>query len=67
MGKIVRYFKGVGKEMHRIRWVKKVEFWPAVTTILIITIFAAAFLAIEDAASATIINQLRNAFESIRG
>ncbi len=66
MGKIVRYFKGVAKEAHRIRWIKKDEFWKAVATVLVITVFAAVFLAIEDAAAGTLITQLRNAFESLR-
>ncbi len=66
MGKIVRYFKGVGKEAHRIRWIKREPFFGAVATVIVITVFAAIFLAIEDAATGTLITQLRNAFESLR-
>jgi preprotein translocase SecE subunit len=66
MGKIFRYFKGVGKEARRIRWIKKDAFWGAVLTVIVITTFAAIFLAIEDAAAGTLITQLRNAFESLK-
>lgn len=67
MGKIIRYFKGVFKEGRRIRWPKKDVFLPAIATVIVITVFCAVFLWIEDLAAATIIQQLRNAFESIRG
>jgi len=67
MGKIIRYFKGVGKEMKRVRWPKKDVFVPAIVTVLVITAFAAMFLVVEDLAAGTILQQLRTAFEGLRG
>lgn len=67
MGRIVRYFKGVRKEASRVRWPKKDEFLPAIITVLIITVFTAIFLLVEDLAAGTLVQQLRSAFQSIRG
>lgn len=64
--KASRYFKGVAKEAKRVRWPKFVEFLPAILTVLGITAFVAFFLVVEDGAAAVLINQLRNAFESLR-
>jgi len=67
MGRLIRYFRGVYKESRRIRWPKKNEFLPAIITVIVITVFVAVFLTIEDLAAATLIAQLRDAFSSIRG
>jgi preprotein translocase SecE subunit len=67
MGRIVRYFKGVRKEAGRVRWPKKDALLPAIVTVLIITAFTAIFLLVEDLAAGTLIQQLRDAFSSIRG
>ena len=67
MKKITGYFKGVFKEGKRIKWPKKDVFLPSLAVVLCITIFAAIFLAIEDYAGGILVDQLRQAFESIRG
>lgn len=67
MGKIIRYFKGVGKEIHRVRWPKKNDFFPAVITVLVIAVFFALWLLVEDLAAGTLISQLKEAFKSLRG
>ena len=67
MKKITDYFKGVIKEARRIKWPKKLQFVPAVAVVLCITIFAAIFLALEDYAGGILVQQLRDAFSSIRG
>jgi preprotein translocase, SecE subunit, bacterial len=67
MGRIVGYFKGVRKEAGRVRWPKKDALLPAIVTVLIITAFTAIFLLVEDLAAGTLIQQLRDAFSSIRG
>lgn len=67
MGKISRYFKGVVKEGKRVRWAKRDEFVTAFITVIIISAITALFLSIEDLAGSTLINQLREAFGSIRG
>lgn len=66
MKKILGYFKGVGTEMKRIRWPKKEQLIPSIIVVICITIFAGIFLVIEDLAASTLIQQLRNAFESLR-
>ena len=67
MHKIIGYFKGVFKEGKRIKWPKRLQFVPAVTVVLCITIFAAIFLALEDYAGGILVQQLREAFSSLRG
>ena len=66
MKKILNYFKGVGKEVKRVKWPKFDAFLPAIITVLCITVFAAIFLVIEDYAGGIIISSLRDAFESMR-
>lgn len=66
MKKIGRYFKGVWKEMKRIKWPSKEKFVPSIIVVICITVFAGLFLAVEDLAAATLIEQLRNAFSSLR-
>jgi len=66
MKKILNYFKGVGKEIKRIKWPKFDAFLPAIITVLCIATFAAIFLVIEDYAGGIIISSLRDAFESMR-
>ena len=66
MKKVLGYFKGVGTEMKRIRWPKKEQLIPSIIVVICITIFAGIFLVIEDLAASTLIQQLRNAFESLR-
>lgn len=66
MKKILNYFKGVGKEVKRVKWPKFDAFLPAIITVLCITAFAAIFLVIEDYAGGIIISSLRDAFESMR-
>lgn len=66
MKKILRYFKGVGKEAKRIKWPKKEQFVPSIIVVICITIFAGIFLALEDLAANTLLEQLRNAFSSLR-
>lgn len=67
MKKVLGYFKGVFKEGKRVKWPKKRDFFPAVAVVLCITIFAAIFLALEDYAGGILVQQLRDAFSSLRG
>lgn len=66
MKKILNYFKGVGKEIKRVKWPKFDVFLPAIITVLCITAFAAIFLVIEDYGGGILISSLRDAFESMR-
>lgn len=67
MRKIWNYFKGVGREAKRVKWPDAKTFFPAVTVVICIAVFAAIFLVIEDYASGILVAQLRDAFKSIRG
>ncbi len=64
-GTPITYFNGVAREAKRVRWPKKDSFLPALAVVICITVFAAIFLALEDLASGTLIDQLRTAFEAI--
>lgn len=66
MKSIVRYFKGVGRETKRIKWPTRETFIPALIVVVIITIFAGLFLALEDYGANILLEQLRNAFQSMR-
>lgn len=65
MKSILRYFKGVGREARRIRWPERETFIPSIIVVICIAIFAGVFLSLEDLATATILEQLRNAFEGM--
>ncbi len=65
MKSILRYFKGVGRETRRIRWPERETFIPSMIVVICIAIFAGVFLSLEDLATATILEQLRNAFEGM--
>jgi preprotein translocase SecE subunit len=58
----VNYFKGVAREAKRVRWPKKEEFLPSVAVVIVITVFAAIFLIVEDLAAGTLIKQLKDVF-----
>ncbi len=57
-----KYMKEVVKEGKRIRWPKRDELWPAIVTVIAITVFVAVFLAIWDLLANSIISQLKDAF-----
>lgn len=65
MKKILRYFKGVGREAKRIKWPTLETFIPAMIVVICIAFFAGIFLSLEDLAAATILEQLRNAFANM--
>lgn len=65
MRKIVRYFKGVGREAKRIKWPTREVLLPSIIVVICITVFASLFLALEDYASNILLEQLRDAFELI--
>jgi len=67
MSKVSRYANGVKKEAKRVRWPKKDDFLPAIATVLVIAIFTAIFLLVEDLAAGTLLSQLREAFANLRG
>ena len=63
----INYFKGVGRELKRVRWPERKTYFLTLAVILIITVVAGLILFVEDLAGETLIEQLRAAFESLRG
>jgi len=61
------YAKGVIKEGKRVRWPKKEIFFPTLLTVIIICVFCALVLSIEDWAAGTLIGQLKELFKGLGG
>lgn len=57
-----KYVKEVVKEGKRVRWPKKEELLPAVAVVIVISVFTALFLALEDLAAYRLIEMLKQAF-----
>jgi preprotein translocase SecE subunit len=57
-----KYMKEVVKEGKRVRWPDRQTLWPAIAVVIVISVFAALFLVIEDYAANSIITQIENAF-----
>lgn len=66
MKKVVRYFKGVGREAKRIKWPTREVLTSSIIVVICITVFAGLFLALEDYAAGVLLEQLRKAFELIK-
>lgn len=58
----IKYLKEVVKEGKRVRWPSREQLWPAVAVVIVISIFVAVFLALEDLTASSIISQLKSAF-----
>lgn len=63
---VVKYTKEVIKEGKRVRWPKKDVFLVALVTTLVICIFCALVLRLEDLVSGELIKSLKNVFEGIK-
>ena len=61
-----KYTKEVIKEGKRVRWPKWDVFFPALVTVIIICVFAALVLSLEDFVAGTIINTIKGWFSSIK-
>ena len=61
-----KYTKEVIKEGKRVRWPKWDVFFPALITVIIICVFAALVLSLEDFVAGTIINTIKGWFSSIK-
>lgn len=62
-----KYAKEVIKEGKRVRWPKKDVFVAALVTTLVICVFCALVLRVEDLVSGELIKSLKSIFEGIRG
>ncbi|MCR5490610.1 MAG: preprotein translocase subunit SecE [Bacilli bacterium] len=58
----VKYVKEVVKEGKRVRWPKREQLVPTLIVVVVIAVFAAVFLSLEDLTAASMIQQLKNAF-----
>ncbi len=63
---VKKYTQEVIKEGKRVRWPKKEVFFPALVTVIVICVFAALVLALEDFLAGTIINTIKDWFSSIK-
>ncbi len=57
-----KYVKDVVKEAKRVRWPKREQLLTAIVVVVVISAFAAIFLALEDLTAASMISQLKSAF-----
>lgn len=57
-----KYTQEVIKEGKRVRWPKKDVFVPALITTIVICVFCALVLSIEDLASGSLIGELKEIF-----
>lgn len=58
----VQYTRQVVKEAKRVRWPKKDVLIPTILVVVVISVFFALILSLEDLAAGTLLQQLRNAF-----
>lgn len=63
---VKKYAKEVIKEGKRVRWPKWEVFFPALITVIIICVFAALVLSLEDFVAGSIINTIKGWFSSLR-
>lgn len=61
-----KYTEEVIKEGKRVRWPKKEQFFPALVTVIVICVFAALVLSLEDFLAGTIINNLKDWFSGLK-
>lgn len=61
-----KYAKEVVKEGKRVRWPKKEIFFPTLIAVVIICVFCALILSLEDWAAGTLIGQLKDLFAGIK-
>ena len=59
---VKKYTQEVIKEGKRVRWPKKDVFMPALITTIVICVFCALILSIEDLASGSLIGELKEIF-----
>jgi preprotein translocase SecE subunit len=63
---VKKYTQEVIKEGKRVRWPKKEVFFPALITVIVICVFAALVLSLEDFVAGSIINTIRGWFSSMK-
>lgn len=58
-----KYTREVIKEGRRVRWPKGDDFWPTFAVVIIISIFAALVLFLEDNAAKILLDAVSNVFK----
>lgn len=61
-----KYASEVVKEGKRVRWPKREQLFPLIGVVLVITIFSALVLTLEDLAAARLLGALEKAFEGLK-
>jgi preprotein translocase SecE subunit len=64
--KLRRFFQEVAREAKRVRWPKTNALLTSIFIVIVITVFSAFVLTLEDLAVAELLGQIRAAFESLR-
>lgn len=64
--KIKKFFQEVKREAKRVRWPKTDFLVSSIVIVIIITVFSALTLTLEDLAVAELLGQIRAAFEGLR-
>ncbi len=62
----VKYLKEVVKEGKRVRWPSRDKLWATIAVVVVIALFVAICLALEDLAGASLIQQLKDAFGGLQ-
>ena len=63
---IKKFFQEVAREAKRVRWPQRDALLTSIFIVIIITVFSAFALTLEDLAVAELLGQIRTAFESFR-
>ncbi|MEY3692040.1 MAG: hypothetical protein RLZZ388_211 [Bacillota bacterium] len=63
---VKKFLQEVTRESKRIRWPKTDALISSIVVVIIITVFSALALTLEDLAVAELLGQIRSAFESLR-
>lgn len=61
-----KFFQEVTRESKRVRWPKSDALISSIIVVIVITVFSALALTLEDLAVAELLGQIRSAFESLR-
>ena len=63
---IKKFFQEVAREAKRVRWPKTDALLASILIVIVITVFSALVLTLEDLAVAQLLGEIRAAFESLR-
>ncbi len=63
---VKKFFQEVAREVKRVRWPETNTLLSSIFIVIVITVFSAFALTLEDLAVAELLGQIRAAFESLR-